>query len=526
MFSAISSVGSMLSRVLGPTPKAENPFDNETYRTEFISQLKTHTLALADDIWKRFWETDVDLFCNERPSAETVLLGRYNGYTVWTFTLGLQSIIEAERLSPGSYGDNISTAIETLRERYYNPEFKAYSAWLYARGDSDVYYDDNAQIAIALTDAFLLLHDPIYLDLARRLCNFLITGWTSRDSPPGGIQWHVGDEAPHNDRCCCSTAIAGVALLRAANALKPHIKNLKSYPSAAKLQLTDEEKQSDWVALEPGSDESIEEMEKDVQKFISFAQKCGDWLVDTLFITEKDKKGDALTHLIADKLTQSDDSSWKRDEHTILSYNVGTALHLLCLLHQESQISKDAEIPDYTETIHTLAGTAVTPYKAIFNVSAPNPEKRVWADFPYYTHLLIEGLLAYTSTFPHHTKIREVENMILHNVAFMKHHLSASPENPLFYHRNLKLTKISKEKTEEWNKVMGTNEKEDLDKTERVYDEPWEKLEDATMARTLLAQGGVARGFALVAGTMGRKAEIEEEATRILTSASLVAGDW
>ncbi|KAF3904602.1 hypothetical protein ABW21_db0203951 [Orbilia brochopaga] len=535
MYAAISSLGSMLSRILAPPATvSSNRFDDEEYKNEFISQLREHTVTLADDIWRDFWETDVDLFCNKRASAETVPLGFYNGYTVWTFTLALQSIIEVERLSPGRYGDKITSAIETLQERFYNSEYKAYSAWLYAKGDQDVYYDDNAQIAIAFLDAYLVLDESKYLDLARSLCHFLVTGWTSGDSPPGGIQWHVGDSSPHTDRACCSTAITGIALVRIATALKSHIQKLKSRAPKPKIQLSDEEKQSDWVALEHGSEDSIEELEKDITKFLNVAWRCGAWLVDTLWITEDEHRGDALTNLIADKLTQTDGSCWKRDEHTILSYNIGNTLHLLCLLHLESKHKSQLTTPatatstkprDFANACHILAATSITPYKAIFNTTAPDPAKRIWADHPFFIHLLIEGLLVYATTFPSHSKVAETENMVLHNIAFMKEHLSSS-DNPLAYYRNMRLTRISKEKGEEWNKIMGVHEHSDLDESERVYDEPWAGIGERQMARTLLAQGGVARGFALSAGHLGRKKMLEEQTKRVLTSASLVAGDW
>ncbi|EWC47880.1 hypothetical protein DRE_02762 [Drechslerella stenobrocha 248] len=530
MYAAISSLGSVLSRVLGSASTNGGRFDNEASRNEFVAELHKHALALADDIWKDFWEPDVDLFCNKRPSAETVSLGFYNGYTVWTFNMGLQSIIEAERLSPGRFGDKIALAIETLQERYYNREYKAYSAWLYSNGDQDVYYDDNAQIAIAFLDAFLVLNDYKYLDLARSLCHFLITGWTSGDSPPGGIQWHVGDSPPYTDRACCSTALTGIALVKTADALRSHVKSLKTRNTAPKIQLSDEEKKSDWVALEHGPEDSIEDLEKDIQKFLDIAWKSGEWVIDTLWMTPEDLKGDALTHLIADKLTQSGGSHWKRDENTILSYNIGNTLHLLCLLHQESKIDTpsaqtSAKPRDFAETCHILAATAITPFKAIFNTSAPDPSKRIWADQTFFTHLLIEGLLVYAATFPQHQKVAEVEKMVLHNVAFTKEHLS-SRENPLAYHRNLKLTRISKEKASEWNEAMGVHEVGNLDETERVYDEPWLTVEERRMARTLLAQGGVARGFALAAAHLGRKKMLEEQTRRVMTSASLVAGDW
>ncbi|KAF3938636.1 hypothetical protein ABW19_dt0203749 [Dactylella cylindrospora] len=295
--------------------------------------------------------------------------------------------------------------------------------------------------------------------------------------------------------------------------------------TSSKLQLSDEEKQSDWEALEQVSEDSVEEIEKDIESFRSMGHRCGQWLLENLLITEKDRKGDALTNLVADKLTH-DRSGWKRDEHTILSYNIGATLQLLCLLHQESAIKPSSPASaSLAESCHVLAAASITPYKAIFNTSAPNPAERIWSDFPYFTHLLIEGLLAYTATFPQHPKKKEIENMILHNVEYTKEHLSKS-DNALFYHRNLRLCRISAGKAEEWNAIMGVNEHGEVDKTERVFDEPFLEVGEREMARTLLAQAGVARGFALVGDRLGRKRAVEGETRRVLGSASLVAGDW
>lgn len=65
---------SLLTRVLsfGSTASTGSRFDDEVYRRDFISDLREHTITLAEDIWRSFWEPDVDLFCNKRPSAETV----------------------------------------------------------------------------------------------------------------------------------------------------------------------------------------------------------------------------------------------------------------------------------------------------------------------------------------------------------------------------------------------------------------------------------------------------------------------
>lgn len=408
--------------------------------------------------------------------------------------------------------------------------------------------DDNAQIAVAFIDAYNLLHDDKYLELARSLCHFLITGWSTNAQSPGGVQWHVGDSPPNTDRCCCSTAITGIALLKVAQSLRLLSKKLKETSSKNKIQLSDEEK--DWVALHHENEETLETISNDVNSFTQTARSCGDWLLQHLWITEADRKGDALTHLIADKLTEDtskerDDikTRWRRDENTILSYNTGTTLQLLCLL-----LDKDLPAPtapsepsssspsatsarttqDYQSAIHILASTAITPYKLIFNTTAPNPSKRIWADHPYFTHLLIEGLLAYTALYPTHPKRTEIQNMLLHNVAFMKDHLCSSDpaKGKLFYHRNLKLTRISKGKEEEWNTIMGVSEHGTLDETERVYDEAYLEVQDREMARTLLAQAGVARGFALVVGGLEGKGMVEEEARRTLMAASLSAGDW
>ena len=64
------------------------------------------------------------------------------------------------------------------------------------------YYDDNNWVALDLLDAYDLLHDPAYLQAAKRVFAFLITGWDTRQG--GGIIWADG----HGDRPTVATAPA------------------------------------------------------------------------------------------------------------------------------------------------------------------------------------------------------------------------------------------------------------------------------------------------------------------------------
>lgn len=68
----------------------------------------------------------------------------------------------------------------------------------------DVFFDDNAWLALALLGHYANSHDERALSLSRRLLDFLTTGWSTDPSwsAPGGIRWKV--PATNTSRNTCS----------------------------------------------------------------------------------------------------------------------------------------------------------------------------------------------------------------------------------------------------------------------------------------------------------------------------------
>jgi predicted alpha-1,6-mannanase (GH76 family) len=78
-------------------------------------------------------------------------------------------------------------------------------------GGGDLYYDDNAWVAIPLLQYHRLADDPAGLAAARRVFDFLLSGWDDdpRHAAPGGIFWVKADWS--RNRNTVSTAPAALA---------------------------------------------------------------------------------------------------------------------------------------------------------------------------------------------------------------------------------------------------------------------------------------------------------------------------
>lgn len=70
------------------------------------------------------------------------------------------------------------------------------------------YFDDNEWVALALLQQYRLENEPRYIDLARRVFTFIVTGWCDSVgwAHPGGIRW--ADAAWSRTRNTCSNGPA------------------------------------------------------------------------------------------------------------------------------------------------------------------------------------------------------------------------------------------------------------------------------------------------------------------------------
>ena len=70
-------------------------------------------------------------------------------------------------------------------------------------GGGDVYYDDNSWLGLALVRHHEMCQDDLSLTLAKRLFNFVISGWSNDHSwsHPGGIRWKVPSSNVSRNTC-------------------------------------------------------------------------------------------------------------------------------------------------------------------------------------------------------------------------------------------------------------------------------------------------------------------------------------
>ncbi|KAI5784018.1 glycosyl hydrolase family 76-domain-containing protein [Pyronema domesticum] len=123
----------------------------------------------------------------------------------------IEALLEAEAASPGSFTQQIHASLNAL-EKFRSRSLKhAYCAWLWFEGNNDVYYDDNAQVAIAFLRAYSLpsTRRHSYLSSATSITSWLLTGWDSR----GGMRWHISKPDARN---ACTTNLSAIAALKLA----------------------------------------------------------------------------------------------------------------------------------------------------------------------------------------------------------------------------------------------------------------------------------------------------------------------
>ncbi len=108
----------------------------------------------------------------------------------------------------------IAARLDAL-ERYWDPESRGARAYssdvIGSRTGGDVYYDDNAWVALALVQLERMRPESGWLERARELFEFAVDGWDGRanDPHPGGVYWVQqgrGVGAKNHDRNTVSTA--------------------------------------------------------------------------------------------------------------------------------------------------------------------------------------------------------------------------------------------------------------------------------------------------------------------------------
>lgn len=212
--------------------------------------------------------------------------GCYNDdrFVVWAVSVAAQAVVDGARIYP-ELTPLVGPAIDTF-QKYKNNHVKGYSAAENGGNDTDIYYDDDAQVASAIITAYEVTGDKRFLDLGRELVRFLMGGW---DEDIGGVKWHVSKTYVN----ACTTAEVAKACLQIS----------KFLPDEAHV-------------------------------YVDFAAKCVDWQIKTL-----QDPGDKC---IKDGIQPKDG---KIDE-VKLTYNTGTTLSAASMLYQITKDQKWKQIAD------------------------------------------------------------------------------------------------------------------------------------------------------------------------------------
>lgn len=195
---------------------------NQTVRSQKISSSKEY-LKRAEEMYKNIWNryrvNKYGLFSENFPPGEHDSLTYLQGGNVnekevsflWPFS-GMFSAtnvllqIPAVRNKYLVYLDSLSDGYETYRDTVRKPA--GYQAYPVMFEISDRYYDDNGLVAIDYAEAFLNTGRQFYLEKAKEIFAFILSGWN--EDVGGGVTWLEGhfDQKP-----ACSNGMATLSAL-------------------------------------------------------------------------------------------------------------------------------------------------------------------------------------------------------------------------------------------------------------------------------------------------------------------------
>lgn len=181
---------------------------------------------MFDLVWKLYRLSEYGLFSEYYPNEYRPDLTYFNDSThqaqevsfLWPMSgifssAVLMASIEPEKYIP--YVDSMAFAVE----QYYDTERIpfGYQAYPVRFGKVDRYYDDNGLVGIDYVDSYLVTGNPQYLEKAKQVLTFILSGWDDRFE--GGVPWLEGIE---DQKPACSNGKAMVLALKLYEATGDH----------------------------------------------------------------------------------------------------------------------------------------------------------------------------------------------------------------------------------------------------------------------------------------------------------------
>ncbi len=209
---------------LAPTPTVEptaappTPTSPPTPDTAAASLWRWRAMTALDAMDRTFSVADSGLY-RERFSKDKV----FDVAFLWPMTQVLACHIDLALMPETMVEPDEIRHVSEATEAYYDdsrepPAFSSYLAppagWV-----SDRYYDDNVWLGVELMRTWQLTRDPLALERADQIFDFLISGWDTDGPRPGGIFWIESDS--NGDRNTVTTGTAALLGLMLHDALPP-----------------------------------------------------------------------------------------------------------------------------------------------------------------------------------------------------------------------------------------------------------------------------------------------------------------
>ncbi|MGM0530192.1 MAG: glycoside hydrolase family 76 protein [Bacteroidota bacterium] len=186
-------------------PKEEEKEEKE--ETDTKSKAEVH----FDQIFSNYWSDKVNLLYGNYPnplgSPQEPTSPQYDVHAyLWGFGGVLSAFNAVAHSSPSpDFFEKYEEKLKTALLQYYTPNRNPIGFACFVNSHDERLYDDAIWVGIDLVDLYMLTKDEWYLDYAKIVWDFVMTGHD--DVLGGGIYWK---EAPKNSKNTCSNAPAVV----------------------------------------------------------------------------------------------------------------------------------------------------------------------------------------------------------------------------------------------------------------------------------------------------------------------------
>ncbi len=141
----------------------------------------------------------------ETASLNSAQSGGLNGRAfVWPASTQFRVLNTLTQISPETYGARLRAFSDELRTSYWNNGYRS------GAGGGDRFYDDNAHLVVALTEAYRLTLDPVYLTRAKETYAFVLQG---EDTVAGGGIYFKQRDFASKDAISTLQGARGAAML-------------------------------------------------------------------------------------------------------------------------------------------------------------------------------------------------------------------------------------------------------------------------------------------------------------------------